>query len=131
MEEHFYLVLVMRNAFEFVSHGFFPFQPSNARQARELRKLAVSHVEHNQHANMILDSVTQHMGTIGTVDVEGVVPPASIPVPTTYRQALSSPCAVKWEASMRVELQSIADHEVADTTPPSSALLNNTMIGTR
>eukprot|EP00752_Nemacystus_decipiens_P002765 g2583.t1 len=55
-----------------------------------------------------------------------LVPPASIPTPNTFKQAMASPFRSKWKGAMEKELQSLMDHEVADlvtvdTLPPGAS----------
>lgn len=87
-------------------------QPPYARQARNVSKLAVESAEHYQQAEIIPDCIAQCVGSVGIKDV---VPPVSIPDPTTSRQALPPPYTLKWGAAMRDELQSTSDYDVADT----------------
>eukprot|EP00752_Nemacystus_decipiens_P018047 g16180.t1 len=77
----------------------------SARQRRALRQLAFS-VSSNATAPL--------------------VPPASIPTPNTFKQAMASPFRSKWKGAMEKELQSLTDHEVADlvtvdTLPPGAS----------
>ena len=90
------------------SKGRLPSAPTpdlSARQRRALRQLAFS-VSSNATAPL--------------------VPPASIPTPNTFKQAMASPFRSKWKGAMEKELQSLKDHEVADlvtidTLPPGAS----------
>ena len=101
--------------------------PTNPRQNRSLRNLALT-TEIPRNSSMALESVTHYIGTVG---IESVVPPASIPVPNNFKQASSSPYASKWKTAMLDELRSINVHRVADIIPAGAVPPNNNIIGTR
>eukprot|EP00903_Cladosiphon_okamuranus_P012055 g11319.t1 len=77
----------------------------SAKQRRALRQLAI---------------------TVSSNATSPFVPPASIPTPNTFKQAIQSPFRAKWKAAMEKELQSLKEHEVADivitdTLPPGAS----------
>ena len=74
------------------------------------------------------EAVSQYIGAVG---MDKINPPASILVPNTYAQAMASPQAEKWEATMHKELKGVDEHEVADLIPFTKVPPGCSIIGTR
>ena len=80
----------------------------NKRQLAELRRLS----PWGQLANFVDNQRIKSP----TLD-EPVRPPATIPIPTTYQEAMRSVDATQWKAAMDKEMLSLKEHEVADLVP--------------
>ena len=68
--------------------------------------------------------------TVSSNATSPLVPPASIPTPNTFRQAMTSPFAGKWKLAMEKELESLKHHDVADTVsidtlPPGASAMGS------
>ena len=101
--------------------------PTNPRQKRALQNLALT-IEVPQNSSMAFEAITHYIGTVG---IETVIPPASIPVPNNFKQASSSPYATKWKSAMLDELRSLDEHRVADIIPAGAVPPNTNIIDTR
>ena len=62
---------------------------------------------------------------------EPVRPPATIPTPAAYQEAMGSPDLGEWKAAMDKEMLSISDHDVADLVPFESLPPGAKPIGSR
>ena len=91
------------------------------RQLAELRRLA----PWGQLANFVDQRIKSP-----TLD-EPVRPPATIPMPTTYQEAMRSVDAAQWKAAMDKEMLSLKEHEVADLVPIESLPPGAKPIGSR
>lgn len=87
-----------------------PHEELSAKQRRALRQLAFS----------VTSNATSPL-----------VPPASIPTPNTFRQAMQSPFAGKWKAAMEKELLSLQEHEVADLVSVDTLPRGASPVGSR
>ncbi|MEP5625712.1 MAG: hypothetical protein ABJP82_24325, partial [Hyphomicrobiales bacterium] len=81
-----------------------------------LRQLAL-YCKEDTSSTTLLETVSQYIGIVG---VDGVLPPAAIIVPNTYKQAMDTPQPREWEKAMQKEMQSLDEHEVADLIPSES-----------
>ena len=68
---------------------------TNSRQARALRRLKLATAA---AAQFTFDSYTEYIGTVG---IEGVLPPAAVETPNTIKQARRSPQSPEWELHLR------------------------------
>ena len=68
---------------------------TNSRQARALRRLKLATAA---AAQFTFDSYTEYIGTVG---IEGVLPPAAVETPNTIKEARRSPQSPEWELHLR------------------------------
>ena len=67
-----------------------------------------------------------------TCQLRGPVrPPATIPTPAAYQEAMGSPDRGEWKAAMDKEMLSISEHDVADLVPSESLPPGAKPIGSR
>ena len=88
----------------------------NKKQLAELKRLSPS----NQLATFVTFVSEEQTRIKSPSPDEPVRPPAGIPTPTTYREAMNSPDAIQWKAAMDKEMTSLKDHDVADLVPITS-----------
>ena len=97
----------------------------NKRLRAELRRLATV-AEHQTTMKSEADQRI-HMPSLD----DPIRPPATIPTPTTYREAMESPDFEQWKAAMDKEMNSLKEHDVADLVPIQSLPPGAKPIGSR